>query len=350
MSFDVDAVIEKIRRKKVSPAERDDQINRVARLIAAGLPPLLDIGDLANNTNEAPKTIAAMLHAPSQFYREFSIPKRSSGTRKILAPFPSLANIQTWITREVVSLSPVHESAMAFRYGLSTKNHVEPHFQQSELFRTDIRDFFPSISIFKIQAIFENLGYAGPMSWILAKLVTLDSVLPQGAPSSPAISNAVCFPLDQTISLVCERKNVRYTRYADDFAFSGEEIHKSLISEIQYELNEFGFALNFKKTRHYGEQEKTRFLTGLVITPNKIRPPKDFRRWIRQRIFYLEKYLTSDLTSPELVRQKSELLNNAFLLDSLRGKLGYCLWIDPRDVEAKEQLRRLNGIYLSLYA
>jgi RNA-directed DNA polymerase len=349
MPFDVGPVIEKIRRQKVSPAERESLLIRVDHLVAAGLPPMLDISDLAGHANEAPKTVAAMLHAPSQFYREFSIPKRSGGARQILAPFPSLANIQTWIAKAIVGLSPVHHSAVAFRNGMSTKDHVGPHFQQSELFRTDIRDFFPSISVFAVQRLFEQLGYASPMSWFLAQLVTLDSALPQGAPSSPAISNAICFPLDQALSVMCERSNVRYTRYADDFAFSGEVVSKGLIADIENELEDFGFSLNHKKTRHYGEKEKTRFLTGLVITPSKIRPPKEFRRWIRQRIFYLEKYLISDLTQPESVRQKSELLKNAFLLDSLRGKLGYCLWIDPRDKEAAEQLRRLSKIYLKLY-
>lgn len=349
MSFDVSAVVEKIRRQRLSPSEREGLLTKVERLAAAGLPPMLDISDLAGHANAAPKTVAAMLNAPSQFYREFSIPKRSGGVRQILAPFPSLANIQTWITKAIVDFSPVHPSAVAFREGMSTKDHVGPHFQQPELFRTDIRDFFPSISVYAVQRLFERLGYPAPMSWFLAQLVTLDSILPQGAPSSPAISNAICFPLDQALSMICERNNVRYTRYADDFAFSGIAVSKELIANIENELEDFGFFLNHKKTRHYGEKEKTRFLTGLVVTPNKIRPPKEFRRWIRQRIFYLEKYLTSDLTKPESARQKSELLKNAFLLDSLRGKLGYCLWIDPRDVEATEQLRRLNKIVLNLY-
>jgi RNA-directed DNA polymerase len=175
-------------------------------------------------------------------------------------------------------------------------------------------------------------------------LVTLDQSVPQGAPSSPVLSNAVCFPLDCAVTEISQKHGLRYTRYADDFAFSGDAIPTTFASELSAILDINGFGLNHEKTRLYGPTESVRFLTGLVLTPDRIRPPKRFRRWIRQRLFYLERFMVTDLDAPKDVRDKSELLQNAFLLDSLRGKIGYWTWVDPLDVEAQNHLSRLNRI------
>lgn len=350
MPIDYDYFRNKVDRSKLSRNDKKSLLDNITQLEISDLPVILDLHDFQRYVPQSAKDLAAMVNAPHHFYRRFKIPKRSGGEREILAPFPSLANVQRWITSEILSKADLHDSAIAYRADSSTKDHVWPHVGRLVLFRADIRNFFPSITIDIVRELFSKIGYSISAARLLAQLVTLDQSVPQGAPSSPALSNAVCFSLDCAVTEISHKHGLHYTRYADDFAFSGDAIPTTFVNELSEVLDTNGFGLNHKKTRLYGSKENVRFLTGLVLTPDRIRPPKHFRRWIRQRLFYLERFMVTDLDAPRDARSKSELLQNAFLLDSLRGKIGYWIWVDPLDIEAQDHLWRLNRIDAHLAA
>jgi len=324
--------------------EKEAWKRSLRQLDQAKLPILLDLHDFSNYIPYEAKEIASILNATDHYYRGFDIPKRSGGYRKILAPFPSLSIIQKWIASSIFSNVEIHRSAIAYKNNSSIKDHVEPHLNNPTLLKIDIRNFFPSISIQRVGQEFLELGYTSRMSYALSGLLTLHGCVPQGAPSSPLISNIVLRKIDSEIETICNTEGINYTRYADDFAFSGKKIPASFIAQVSAILSLDGFEVNYKKTRQYEAEEKTRFLTGLVLTPDRIRPPKNFRRWVVQRIYYLEKYIETDLSGLSKASGNSEILNNVFLLESLRGKLGYWNWVDPFDKTAVDCLGKLNAI------
>lgn len=322
-------------------------INSLYSLHKKELPILLDLRDFSEYIPIQTKELASILNATERFYRSFEIPKRSGGQRKILAPFPSLSIIQQWIATNILSCVDTHASAVAYKKNTSIKSHVEPHLNNSTLLKLDIRNFFPSISTARVSKEFLDLGYTSKISYALARFTTLQDSVPQGAPSSPLISNIVLRNIDAEIDQLSKAAGITYTRYADDFAFSGNEFPANFAAQISVILGTEGFDVNYTKTRLYEPHEKTRFLTGLSLSPGRIRPPKSFRRWITQKIHYLEKHIEADLTGFSKATN-SEILKNPFILESLRGKIGYWNWIDPFDKTAINCLIRLNNIETKL--
>ena len=237
-----------------------------------------------------------MCFRTARFYRTFHIPKRSGGIRRIDVPAPSLAIVQRWLAGNVISKLPVDpDSAVAYQLGLSIKNHVYPHAGKPYLLKMDIAAFFPSISVFSVANLLKRHGYDHSLAMTMAHLLTLRGTVPQGAPSSPALSNAVFLLADTAIKEYCQKRNLTYTRYADDIAISGSEIDDEDILVFIAILKEHGFQSNEGKRRLFRPGSRGRLLTGLVINGNDIRVPKATRRKIRHSVHVLEKYLFSDL-------------------------------------------------------
>ena len=289
-----------------------------------------------------------MIHATRQFYRGFFIEKRDGGLREILAPFPSLALVQKWIVLHILSRQQLHPCAVAYRPGASIKGHIHPHLNKKQLLKTDIANFFPSITSAKVLEYFLSLGYTGHIASNFASLLTLDDAVPQGAPSSPSLSNLICVSLDQDMQYLSDPLGITYTRYADDFAFSADMFPVNFVLQLSEVFSRHGFTINHRKTYLYGEGESLRFLTGLVLDGDRVRPPKAFRRWIRQKVFYLERYLHTDLGDAASARETSSLLRDPYLLDVLRGKLNYWIWVDPSDPLPRQFFKRLLSIETSL--
>lgn len=334
-------------RRGLQSYEKQELINSLYSLHKKELPILLDLRDFSEHIRVQPKELASILNATERFYRSFEIPKRSGGQREILAPFPSLSMIQQWIATHILSHIEIHASAVAYKKNTSIKNHVEPHLNNPTLLKLDIRNFFPSISTARVSKEFLELGYTSKISYALARFSTLHDSVPQGAPSSPLISNIVLRKVDAEIEQLSNVTGITYTRYADDFAFSGTEFPANFSAQISAILDAEGFDVNYAKTRLYEPHEKTRFLTGLSISSGRIRPPKSYRRWVTQKIHYLEKHIEADLTGFSNTTN-SEILNNPFILESLRGKIGYWNWVDPFDKTAIDCLIKLNKIEMKL--
>ena len=130
-----------------------------------------------------------MAYAQEHFYRHFSIPKKNGSFRSIDEPLPDLKYVQTWILRNILEQCSVSEYAKAFVKGRTLKHNARFHRAQNVVVTMDIKDFFPSISIDEIVNIFENMGYFHDVSCFLAYLCCYNGTLPQGAPTSPYLSN-----------------------------------------------------------------------------------------------------------------------------------------------------------------
>jgi RNA-directed DNA polymerase len=213
--------------------------------------------------------------SPLNHYHYKLIAKNDGSFRLIEAPKRKLKVIQSKILKEILELIPVHGAVHGFRAGHSIQSFAAPHVGRHVVLRLDLRDFFPSLNRARVQAIFRIAGYPEPVAELLAGLCTnaiprkviaaADSSrdhpgriyerahLPQGAPSSPALSNLCAYRLDCRIAGLARAAGAVYTRYADDLAFSGGPQFargvERFASHAAAIILEEGFAVNHRKTR-----------------------------------------------------------------------------------------------------
>lgn len=221
-------------------------------------------------------------------YTRFEIPKRSGGVRAIWAPLPKLKQAQHWILHEILERLVVHGSAHGFITGRSIVSNAAEHINSQLLVKVDVENFFPSISWRRVKGVFRKAGYPEQIATLLALLCTespreivehegkqvyvalAERCLPQGAPTSPALTNALCLRLDRRLTGFAHKAGWRYTRYADDLTFSLPMNSKNpaeisrLLGTLKRVLGEEGFELNEKKTRVI-RQGDVQAVTGLVV-------------------------------------------------------------------------------------
>ncbi len=276
----------------------------------------------------------------SVFYRKFYIAKKNGTQRKITEPLPALKNIQRWILDNILNDIRVNKHTKAFQKGLSIKNNARFHQGQNLVICMDIENYFGTISEYSVYSFFVNLGYTVQVSEVLAKLCCLDKSLPQGATTSPALSNIITINLDRDLanfatSLSTEGSNIRYTRYADDITFSGMELDSAVvIRNVRQILKKHGFSVNVKKTRVLGQNAK-QMVTGVVVN-KKMQVSSSKRRSIRQKMFYIDKYgLQSHLENINCTTQTEKYIRE------LLGEVNFVLHINPKDVEFVQYKRQL---------
>jgi len=237
------------------------------------------------------KAIDSMLrHYQFQFNR-----KRSGGLRLIESPKLRLKELQRQILAWLLDKVPVHPAAHGFVRGRSVQTFAEPHARQNVVLRIDLKDFFPSIRSARVQALFRTMGYPETVAdlfggictssvprfaWSVlhaeraaAELKELQAIyerrhLPQGAPTSPSLANLCAYRMDCRLWGLAEAAGARYSRYADDLAFSGGEefarcAERFAVHVAAIALDE-GFAVNHRKTRVMRQGDRQR-LAGLVV-------------------------------------------------------------------------------------
>lgn len=173
-------------------------------------------------------------------YVAFSRPKRGGGERIILAPKRRLKALQRQMLAAVVGKLPVSEHAHGFRRGRSVRSGAEPHVGKACVVHLDLKDFFPTVTFPRVRGFFIACGYGYGVATVLAMLTTEARRQPvavegvvyhvpvgprhavQGAPTSPALCNALVLKLDRRLAGLARKFGLAYTRYADDLSFSGE--------------------------------------------------------------------------------------------------------------------------------
>lgn len=310
-------------------------------LIDKKLPVIVSPEHFSELVGYLPEYVYAMSRDASFFYRSFQIPKKSGGTRKIDEPLPDLKSIQSWILSNILSSCSVSKYAKAYIKGKNVKDNARFHRGKKYVINLDITDFFPSIHIWQINQIFTQLGYASDVSLFFAHLCTLNNCLPQGAPTSPYLSNLFFRDLDEQIALYSKNNGWRYTRYADDMSFSGSGDIRELIKTISTFVYNYGLLLNSKKTRVLGRGARQQ-ITGIVVN-EKMQVNRNIRRDIRQKMFYITKFGLESHISHEQIR-------TTYYIESLLGKIQYCLFINPQDSEMANYQRQIIEIMESLSA
>ena len=227
-------------------------------------------------------------------YVEFEIAKRSGGSRKISAPRATLKKIQRRILDEILAKLPAHPAAHGFVKGRSVVSNAAPHEGAALLIKMDLRDFFPTIHYRRVRGLFQRIGYGADVATILAGLCThraklsdgyvvWPGVLPQGAPTSPAIANLLCHRLDDRLTGLTKPLGGVYTRYADDLTFSFRTLPEKGIGRFTWWVDQIcqqeGFVENSAKRRVLRPQNQQR-VTGVVVN-HKMSVPREARHNFR---------------------------------------------------------------------
>lgn len=234
-------------------------------LLARGLPPLVSPTVFAIILGISPKLITAMGRSPGRYYRRFVIPKRGGGERTILAPRTFLKAVQYYILRFILRDRPISGFATGFVTGKGIVHNARLHAGAPFLLNVDLQDFFGSVRQNQVRHVYVRLGFPPATADALAQLCVFAGSLPQGAPTSPALSNLVFAEIDEEIARLAARRRLTYSRYADDLSLSGlQPIPKEVTSELSRLLSTHGFRLNPTKTRFAGPGQ-ARYVTGLVV-------------------------------------------------------------------------------------
>ena len=169
------------------------------------------------------KTLYAVSNNLGKHYHNVQLPKKSGGIRKLSVPDELLKSIQRKITDVLLIPMPVSQYAKAYRYGSSTTRNARHHVRKNVILKLDIMHFFDSIRYSTVKnLVFPEEIYAENLRILLTMLCYYRDALPQGAPSSPAITNIILYGFDEQIGHWCRDKNISYTRYCDDMTFSGD--------------------------------------------------------------------------------------------------------------------------------
>lgn len=203
------------------------------------------------------------------------ISEKSNGkARQICTPSRRLRRIQRSILKCLYICTKTRKYATGGVPKKSVDDFARPHIKQDFVFATDISNFFPSVSMEAVRSVFNKIGFSAITSDSLTQLCTLDGSLPQGAATSPYISNLFLDEFDFCIGRMANRRNWAYTRYIDDIAISGRDVDLSTLGPVKSTLSRLGLTIAEHKTRLMDRSDK-QVLAGLVVN-DVLRPTKRY--------------------------------------------------------------------------
>lgn len=333
-----------------------DRRSNVEKLTERGLPVLSSPADVATALGvSVPRLRWLAMHTEATerpHYIHFEIEKKSGGRRLLAAPHKELASAQRWILEKIVRRVPPEEAAHGFVPGRSTVTNALPHSGSGIVVNLDMKDFFPTITFPRVRGLFRSLGYSPAASTLLALLSTEpprrpvrydgrltwvavgDRALPQGACTSPDISNLVTRRLDRRLEGMAAKHGWRYTRYADDLTFSrppgGGDGTGALLARVRHIVTEEGLNLHPEK-RSIRRSSRRQLVTGLVVNAHPAVPRTEVRRL---------RAILHDAAQTGLEAQNREKREN--FQAWLEGRIAYVSMVDPAKGE------RLRAAFLAL--
>lgn len=311
-----------------------DQLEYAKELFEKGLPIIYNQEHLCKLLGYDNKYVYSLSNDSFKFYRKFTILKKNGKERVINEPLPSLKEIQNWILKEILNNIQVSPYAKAYIKNKSIKDNARFHKKQNKVLSIDLQDFFPSIEFNRVLNVFRKSGYRENVAVMLANICCLDGSIPQGSPTSPALSNIIASKLDYQIVKYIEDSKIRYTRYADDLTFSGNFNEGNLIKNIERIVNNQGFFINNEKTRVRTRNQRQE-VTGIVVN-EKMQIERAIRRRIRSDVYYIQKYgLHSHIN--KIGEKRTNYIYH------LIGLASYILFINPYDLKMKNYVEILKS-------
>lgn len=303
-------------------------------------------------------------------YRMFPVRKHSGGWRYIHQVSRDLFKVQQFINSEILQKLSPHPSSFAFHSNGGIKACASQHCNARWLFQYDLKDFFYFINEKNIYTIFKDSGYRSLLAFELARLCTTthlpnhllhyikqDShflnnynfyndiksrigVLPQGAPTSPMLSNLVAYKLDELLTKLSEEYGLVYTRYADDITFSSIDDYSvqhsrfRLHREIVKIIRQNGFCENTKKTRISGPGAR-KLVLGLLVDGCEPRLSKEMYKRIERLLYASNKYGIIEVAKNEKFDTPYGLYNHLAGLVSFVNDVDKNRWQEFNDLFSK---------------
>ena len=304
----------------------------------------------------SPKELKKIWWYRAAMYKEFSIAKGSGKVRLITAPDNRLKILQRKLAPLLDQLYRVRNPVHGFVPDRSVKSNAEAHRNRRNVVNLDLKDFFPSITENRIRGVLRSLGVDHRVSEIVARLCCYNEHLPQGAPTSPVLSNMICYRLDTNLLQVAKAARAIYTRYADDITFStfqppaglfeatippsGRFAPEALAAKLLAAVTANGFTINPDKA-HYADRHARRIVTGLKIN-ELINLDRRFVRNVRAALHSVEMLGITDAQA----KFQAEYGGGTSLSAHLAGKISWLGFIKgPTDPLVRGIMLRFNQCF-----
>jgi RNA-directed DNA polymerase len=301
----------------------------LARLVAAGrsiqslnVPVIFSLSHLANLSNTRYIDLHSFVSRSTVHvnfpYKNFPISKRTGGKRWISIPAPPLMAVQRWVAQNILNNVQPHKAAFAYVKDRIVKEHAVKHCAADWILKVDIKDFFSNISERQVYGVFKSLSYPKLLAFEMARICTRATPrrmgkkwnnqwcdqkisgyncravgsLPQGAPTSPALSNLVCIEMDKQLDALAIEVGATYSRYSDDLCFSFSNSDRASVYKVKRRISKIlwgnGFQENSKKTRIIPPGAR-KIVIGLSVNGESPSVPKEVRDKIREHLYYSKK-------------------------------------------------------------
>ena len=352
-----------------------------------------------------PFTMAQLLHFanPRKNYINYThktVPKKSGGIREISSPAWMLKMFQASAGRMLQDYYEAPNSVTGFVPGRSVVDNASKHIMRNYVYNADLKDFFPCITRKRVKSALMHSPFsfgaeaAHLLSGICCAHVDLarksreirweiwryrfngierkaedyqtevPATLPQGAPSSPVLSNAVCIRLDRRLAGLARRYEATYSRYADDITFSSNhnvfQEGYSFLKEFRKIISDEGFTLNEDKLR-LQEKGQRQEVTGLIVN-RKVNVCRKYIRDIGSLLYIWERYGV-DAAYARFLKHSIEwktvddgvshdtVIFHPHLVETIRGRLAYLQMVrgkdDPKWSRLNERFQILKEQYES---
>ncbi len=226
----------------------------------------------------------AALKAFKPSYHTFNVPKRNGKMRRICAPDAATKHLQRLLLRRVFARLRAHPAAHGFEKGRSIVSNAAEHTDAAVVIKMDIKNYFEETLDSRVEEYFRAIGWDKAAVRVLMALTTHEQGLPQGAPTSPRLSNLVNYRLDMSLDALAKKLGMTYTRYADDMTFSSSADDRakiaSLLGHVENILLDFEYDVHWRKTLCLRRWHQRQTVTGLVVNDG-VGLPRETRRWLR---------------------------------------------------------------------
>lgn len=297
-------------------------------------------------------------------YRLFTLPKRSGGTRTIMAPNFSLKVLQVKLNTVLTAVYKPKPAAHGFVIGRSVVTNAAPHCGRRLVFNVDLENFFPTINFGRVRGMFMAKPYSLPVAvaTTFAQICCFENQLPQGAPTSPMVSNMICSRLDTELERLAKKNTCSYTRYADDITFStyrskfAEGICSHVDGGVSPGLDLFniilgnGFAINENKV-HLQRWDSHQQVTGVTVN-RKPNVRRSYIRQLRAMLYAWKKFGIGGAARAHFHRNTTDnplMKYDAVAFENIvRGRIAYLGMVRNKDGLYQNYIKQLDRLTSSI--
>nr|WP_279355805.1 reverse transcriptase domain-containing protein [Fundidesulfovibrio agrisoli] len=321
--------------------------------------------ELAAAINEPYRRFTYLLFAidPDRQYKSFDIAKGNGKSRIIDAPVTALKNIQKKICAILSKIYVPPYPANAFIFGRSIVTNAIPHVKAKSVLKLDLQDYFPSIHFGRVRGLFmaPPFSFNQDVATTLARACCKGGCLPQGAPTSPILSNMISLKMDAQLNRIAKSNRCNYSRYADDITFSStKDIFPLVVTNAKglYEpaqeitdcILRNGFAVNTYKTKFMVGRD-SKFVAGIKVN-SKINTSRKHVRAVRAMLHALEKFGPEASVAEHLRRwrRRHTISSPTNFLQILKGKISFIRMVKGGGDLSVVRLENRLDEWMSLYS